>query len=292
MMNHAVGKWRIMAGVVLACTLALARPASAQDPAPATRQTASPSAAPEAAPAKGIRLEVAGGIWKPISPSIEYVDTENGVAGTTLNFSTHLGLQDQPFPAVRATWLMAPKHKLRGQYIRLNYVQKATPTSALTFNGDVYAAGLPVSSTFRWHAMKAGYEYDFVTSPKGFIGAIVDVRDVAVAVTLTNSSVGGTASVHVPMPGGGAAVRYNVSPKFTVSGEAVFSGLPGHAIANTSGHGFDLDGYATVNFTPHVGVQGGFRSFDVTYSMTPDSSTFNSGTFAVRGPYAEGVVRF
>jgi len=290
MTNRAVKKYRSVAGLMLGCTLALARPAGAQATTAAPQQAAAP-ATTETKPT-AIRLEIAAGLWAPLSPSIEYLDTENGLTGTNINFATQLGLHNQAFPAVRVNWFMAPKHQLRGQYIRLNYVQTATPATPLTFNGDVYAAGLPVSSTFLWHAMKAGYEFDFHSTPDGFIGAIVDVRDINVAGTLTNSSVGGTASVHVFLPGVGAHARYNVSPKLAVSAEAVVFGLPGKGIADTTGHGVDIDAYATFNFTPRVGVQGGYRSFDVTYSITPDSNTFNSGTFAVRGPYGEGVFRF
>jgi hypothetical protein len=143
-----------------------------------------------------------------------------------------------------------------------------------------------VSSTLTWNALKFGYEYDFLNTERYFVGGLVEVKDVAVSGTLSDSAGPSTASVQVPMPGIGGTVRYYLLPKLSVTGEGVFFGLPGSAFASTSGHAVDVDAYATFNVVRYAGVQLGFRSFNVTYTEPQ-----NMGTFRVRGVYVGGVVR-
>jgi hypothetical protein len=63
--------------------------------------------------------------------------------------------------------------------------------------------------------------------------------------------------------------------------------LPQSLTKNNSGHFADIDVYATLNFTNNIGVQGGFRSFDVAYGLKTDT-----GTFTLRGPYFGLVARY
>ena len=53
------------------------------------------------------------------------------------------------------------------------------------------------------------------------------------------------------------------------------------------GNYVDFDLYGTVNFNDNVGVQGGYRSFDVFYKIENDE-----GDLTMKGLYFGGVVRF
>src|SRR5262249_10877422 len=150
-----------------------------------------------------------------------------------------------------------------------------------------YATGDVVSSTLTWNAWKVGYEYDFLTDSRYYVGGLIALKDVAVTGTLSDAASGpSTASVQVPMPGIGGTARYYLLPNLSVTGEIIYFALPGSAIASTSGHAVDVDAYATFNLIKYVGVQAGFRSFDATYTETQ-----NTGTFTVRGAYVGVVVR-
>jgi hypothetical protein len=271
-----------VAGVTLTFALAWTAPAHAQ---------AAP--APDSAPAdetpisEKYRVEVSAGIWVPQSVAFHFEDTENSVTGTTIDFVNQMGLPShQRLPEVQFVLRMTDKQKLRAEYIRLRYSQTTTLTTAINFNGDAYPSGDVVSSTLSWNAVKFGYEYDFLNTARYFVGGLVEVKDVAVSGTLSDSAGPSSASVQVPMPGVGGTVRYYLLPKLSVTGEGVFFGLPGSAIASTSGHAVDVDAYATFNVVKYAGVQAGYRSFNVTYTESQ-----NAGTFKVRGLYVGGVVR-
>jgi hypothetical protein len=276
---------RTIAGLTLIYALATSAPARAQ---------AQPPPAPESPPevttpaTEKYHIEASVGVWFPQSVAIQYEDTENSVTGTDIDFVNQLGLRvHQRLPQLEITVRLNDKQKLRGEYIRLRYSQTATLTTPIDFNGSAYAVGDVVSSTLTWNAWKVGYEYDFLTTDRYYVGGLIEMKDVAVSGTLNDSALGAsTASVQVPMPGIGGTARYYVLPKLSVTGEAVYFGLPGSAIASTSGHSLDIDAYATFNLIKYLGVQAGFRSFDTTYTETQ-----NTGTFTVRGAYVGVVVR-
>ena len=63
--------------------------------------------------------------------------------------------------------------------------------------------------------------------------------------------------------------------------------IPASASPKYNAHYADIDIYGTMNFINNVGVQLGFRSFDVGYLVNKDS-----GSFVLRGLYFGAVARF
>ena len=63
--------------------------------------------------------------------------------------------------------------------------------------------------------------------------------------------------------------------------------LPEKAIKDTQLHYFDLDLYGTLNFTNNVGVQVGYRSFDVGYVLGSDT-----GSLKLNGMFFGVVARY
>ena len=66
-------------------------------------------------------------------------------------------------------------------------------------------------------------------------------------------------------------------PNIAITGE--FTGFklgwaPDSIRGDTNGHYADFDFYGTVNFTNNVGVQGGYRRFDVGYELKNDTGAF------------------
>ena len=76
-------------------------------------------------------------------------------------------------------------------------------------------------------------------------------------------------------------------PNISITGEVTGFKLPDKLIRDSSGHYFDVDIYGTVNFTNNVGVQVGYRSFDVGYVVTTDT-----GSFTLKGMFFGVVARY
>jgi hypothetical protein len=275
-------------------------------PARAHAQAAQPPATPAAPPepvapvvtiiGEEYRVELSAGAWFTMPSAVTYSDTENVTSGTTtttvtgtnIDYKKDLGLQDKVFPEVHLTIRLAPKHKLRGEYIPIFYKESATLAADLNFNGQAYLKGQAVDSTLRWNEWHVGYEFDVLTADRGYLGGIAAASSLNVSGALANTVQSGTASVNILMPGLGATARYYPASRVSVTGEVLFFDLPGGA-TSTHGHIVQIDGYATFNFTKHAGVKVGYRSFDTTHVF---GSPLNTGSMTIRGPYVGGTAHF
>jgi hypothetical protein len=234
-------------------------------------------------PAENYHVELAAGFWNP-EANMQIAD---GPGGSTVDLKNDLGLHDKRFPEFRLVVKPALKHKLRVQFIPISYTQTGTPARDLTFNGRTYSAGTAINSTLDWKAWRFGYEYDFTSTARGFIGMIVDVKYTDVGATLTAGGQVATAAAKAPIPALGGIGRIYLAQNLSLTGELTGFDLPGSWIKTTSGHYADLDMYATLDFANSFGVQGGYRKFDVAYTLTNDT-----GTFKLTGWYFGAAVRF
>ncbi len=149
---------------------------------------------------------------------------------------------------------------------------------------------LPINSTLDWKAWRFGYEYDFIYRDRGFVGFLFDIKNTDVSATLASPIRSDFARAQAPVPTFGAIFRVYPLSNISVTGEitgASVSWLPTSLIKDTEGHFFDIDFYGTLNFTNNVGVQGGYRSFDIGYLLKTDS-----GDFKLKGPYFGVVLRY
>jgi hypothetical protein len=269
-------------------------------PARADAQAAQPPATPApTAPGEPVapvvtivgeeyHAELSVGAWFTMPSTVTYSDTEGTVSGTNIDFKKDLGLKDKMFPDVHLTVRLAPRHKLRGEYIPILYKQSATLSADLNFNGQAYLKGQAVDSTLRWNAWHAAYEFDVLTADRGYLGAIAAASSLNISGSTASTTQFGTASVNILMPGLGATARYYPASKVSVTGDVLFFDLPGGA-TSTHGHILEIDGYATFNFTKHAGVRAGYRSFDTTHVW---GSPLNTGSMTIRGPYVGGTAHF
>jgi hypothetical protein len=69
--------------------------------------------------------------------------------------------------------------------------------------------------------------------------------------------------------------------------DSLLRGLSDDENATYDGHYVDLNIYGTVNFTRNIGVQAGFRSWDLGYLVEKDT-----GTFKLRGLFFGVVARY
>jgi len=232
-------------------------------------------------------VEASAGFWFPTADMT--ISSESlGVVGSTIDFKQDLGLTDQHFSELHLVVRPARHHKFRFQYIPISYEQTTVLKREIVFNGQKYVIGLPANSSLDWKAYRLGYEYDFISRDRGFVGAILDVKLTDVTATLaTPAAPAEFTQQRVPIPAIGGIFRVYPVPNLSITGEVTGFKLPADVLKDTQGHYVDIDFYGTLNFTNYIGVQIGYRSFDVGYIVDTDTGSFN-----LRGLYFGIVARY
>ena len=245
---------------------------------------------PLADPATGERyhIEAAAGLWFPTA-HMSISSESLGILGSTIDFKRDLALTDQRFPEVHLELRPTNRHKFRFQFIPIKYEQTGTLTREIVFNGQRYRIGVPVKSTLDWKAYRIGYEFDF--SPD-------EPRVRGLHPRLQADRRHGHArhrDARSDRVRAGARRRFRRSAAWCAA--TSFPTSPSRArspgsscrspIEDTSGHYFDVDIYGTLNFTNYVGVQVGYRSFDVGYLVDTDT-----GSFTLKGMFFGIVARY
>lgn len=239
-------------------------------------------------PATGelFHIEGAAGFWLP-SANMSISSEALGIVGSTIDFKNDLGLTDQRFSQLSLVGRPARKHKLRFSYIPIEFIQESTIKRDIKFNGQLYARGLPVNSDLLWKAYRFAYEYDFITTNRGFGGFILEAKYTDVTARLKSPVAEEFIHAKAPIPAIGGIVRVYVVPNISITGELTGVKIPDSISKEYKAHYADLDIYGTLNFTNNIGVQGGFRSIDVGYHVDSDS-----GSFVLRGIYFGVVARY
>src|SRR5690349_9031518 len=195
----------IVCSVFVTIGLFVARPVYAQTPpppaVPPAQVTGGPLAPVVAIVGEEYRVEFSAGAWITRPSTVEYSDTETltntvgstttttVVNGTLVNFRSLLGLSNQTFPEGHLTVRIAPKQKIRGEYIPLQYKQTvASLSSDFNFNGETYKAGQTVESTYHWNEWKVAYEFDALTFDRGFVGGQVAMSAMNISAAMANTA--------------------------------------------------------------------------------------------------------
>jgi hypothetical protein len=234
-------------------------------------------------------IEAGVGFWNPssdISVASSGSGALTGLVGTTIDAKQDLGFVDQRLPEFQVMFRPAPAHKLRFQYIPINYDASSTLNRTIVFNGQRYQVGLPVNSTLEWKAYRFGYEFDFIRRNQGFVGFIAEAKYTDVQVSLTSPVASEFVQARAPIPALGGIGRYYFVPNVAITGELTLFKLP--TIQDQyAGHYVDLDIYGTFNLQKNVGLQAGYRALDMGYLVKQDT-----GSFSLKGLYFGVVARY
>lgn len=239
-------------------------------------------------PATGEQFHIEGsiGLWRPTA-DMGIASESLGIVGSTIDFKTDLGLTDQTFPEFHVVLRPGRKHKLRFQYIPIEFIQEFTIKRDITFNGQLYKIGLPVNSLLNWKAYRFAYEYDFITKNRGFGGFILDAKYTDVTASLQSPIVEEFIHAQAPIPAIGGIGRFYFVPNISITGELTGIKIPDSVSKEYKAHYADLDIYGTLNFSNNIGVRGGYRSFDVGYHVDKDT-----GAFILQGIYFGLTARY
>jgi hypothetical protein len=243
-----------------------------------------PVAAQEAPPFPGeaFRAEFVTTWWKP-DPSLTIQTGELTGAGITdFDFAEEFNLDQKRFTEFRLVLKPAARHKLRFGYVPMRYDQAATLVRPIQFNGRTYSGSAALD--LKWNLWQAGYEWDFMTHERGFLGFIGELKYNDILGIVRSVGQSDFAESRAPVPAVGIIGRAYVHRHVAISGE--FSGIkvPGDSFDVSL---FDLDVSVTASLTRHFGVQGGYRAITADYLVDEDS-----GDLAMRGIYIGLVSRF
>ncbi len=257
--------------------------------APAAAQTGYRATPPSTgAVGETYHVEFTGGLWYP-SPSLTFDVQSVDVPGTPIDGVTDLGFTSSRFYDFRLVIRPAKKHKILVNYLPIKYEGDTVLQRDIVFNGETYHVGYPVQSKLEWRSLRLEYEYDFLYRDRGFAGFIVGADLAQVSASLQSPFVRGEVQESTPTPLVGGIARVYFVKNASVTAKIQGFKLP-ESIDDQRRYSlrvFDVDVYATVNFTNNIGASVGYRDFDVTYRVKEDS-----GDFHVNGFYFAGVVRF
>jgi hypothetical protein len=241
----------------------------------------------ELATGERYHVELSYGLWDP-SPEVSIASESLGIPGSTIDLVDDFGIESRRLPEFRAILRPAQKHKFRIGYIPIKYeVESAVLRRDIIFNGIRFNVGLPVNAEARWDTWRFGYEYDFLYRDRGFLGVVVEAKYTRASVELDSPIASEFARVSAPIPTIGVAGRGYIFRNLSVSGDFTLFRLPNGEDDDYKGNYYDFDVYSTLNFTNNVGVQFGYRTLDVGYTVD-----FDFGDLNMQGFYFMGVVRF
>ena len=235
-------------------------------------------------PAEDHVVELGVMFWTPSPELTLSTDALSGSSISEVDFVEEFGIEDKMFPEFRA--VLGRNHKFRLSYVKFEYAEDTTIERTFTFRGRTFSVGAPATTDIKWDLWKFGYEWDFISRERGFLGVVVDLKynkiDALVDSPVLRSSA--TTEVTAPVPTIGVIGRGYLLPMLAITGE--FSGL---SISRDDFEAkfFDFDISGTVSLGRHVGAQAGYRSVVVDYLTDEDS-----GDLKMKGPYFGGVVRF
>lgn len=268
--------------LILASILVAAAPAQAQF---------QPRSLDDPATGEQFHLEGAIGFWMP-STDMTISSEALGIAGSNIDFKKDLGLTDQRFPEFKVVLRPFRKHKLRFQYIPIKFEQQSTLTRDVIFQGQRYRVGLPVNSVLDWKAYRFTYEYDFIVRNRGFVGFMLDAKYTDVFASLRSPVNYETIRARAPIPTIGGIGRFYVVPNISITGELSGFSIPDAVSEEYKAHYVDFDIYGTLNFTNNIGVQAGYRTFNLGYTIKDEAITTDFGSFVLKGLYFGAVARF
>ena len=228
-------------------------------------------------------MELFGGLWNP-TPAIVVSSDAPGIVGTDIDAASDLGVAQKRHRELRLVLRPAWQHKVRIQYLPMEYQAETVLDRTVVFGGTTYDVGSSVTTTVKWRAWRFGYEYDLVYRDRGFVGVIVEVKYSDIETRL-ESPIGTTAArtrTAIPAIGGIARVYPALNVSLTV--ELTGFKLPNAVYETTY---VDLDAYGTLNFSDGLALQTGYRSLDLSYRFDEEA-----GSLTLEGWYVAGVVRF
>jgi hypothetical protein len=192
----------------------------------------------------------AGPAWQ------SYNDVEIPNDGSATRFSLYDLAGSGPWAAGRlyVTWNINHRHGLRLLLAPLSLTATGRPEEAVTFVGEVYAAGQPTRATYTFNSYRLSYRYQFLDGEDthAWVGFTAKIRDAVIALEQDGTSSEKTDLGFVPLLHLAGDWRFADRWHLGIDVDALAGG-PGRAEDAALELGYDLDdrwtlqaGYRTV----------------------------------------------
>jgi hypothetical protein len=224
--------------------------------------------------------------WTP-TPELAIGTDSLDAIGTDIDFVDDFGFEKQRFNEFKATLKPGRKHKIRFQYVAFKYDADAQLQRSFVFNGRRFDIGLPATAAVDWDLWRIGYEWDFVSRNRGFVGLLAEMKWNHVKADITSPIGNELTEATAPVPVIGGIGRGYVTRNVSVTAEFTAFKFPNNISHDFEAKIYDFDVYGTINMGRNLGVQAGFRSLTAEYLVEEDS-----GDLKMKGPYFGGVIRF
>lgn len=262
------------AGLLAALLAPSAAAAQAGDPIPSTR-----------AIGEEYHIEVSGSLWRPSVSGI--ISSEQfGIVGSKIDFVTDLGFKTERFKDVRLVLRPGKKHRFRFQYTPVTYAVESSLKREIVFNGIKYPVNVPIQSTFDWKVLRAGYEFDFLYTDRGFLGILIEARYTEMGASLRSPLNNESSTAKLPLPALGLVGRAYPIKNVSITAEVSGFKLP-DIDEDYDANYLDLDIYGTINFTRYFGIQAGWRRMNTYLKAENDT-----GDFKFQGIWFGGAIRY
>lgn len=230
--------------------------------------------------------EIAAVFWKPTPELSIQSGSISGATGVNapIDFVSEFGIEDAWFKGFRGS--LGNKQKLNFSHIPVTYDASTTIARTIVFRGQTIRVGAPATAKIKWDLWRFGYEWDFVSTQKAFVGVIADLKYNHLTASIDSPVLTKTAETDqkAPVPTVGAAFRVFPVDMVSVGGE--FSGLKINR-GTFEAKFFDLNVDGTVYLGKRLGVQAGYRAVRVEYAIDSDT-----GDLKLKGPWLGGLLRF
>ena len=246
-----------------------------------------PPAKPVAGENYHIEASFAG--WN-AEPSLLINSESLGILGDNIDLVEDLSIIKHKLRKLDIVLRPGKKHRFRFEYLPISYSADTVIKRTFVFNGQKYTVGLPVKTTAEFNTSRFGYEYDFLYTKRGFLGALFDLKytDVNVSLESPLSAKPEFTTAVAPIPTIGIVGRGYISPEVAVNGEVSIFRVPDSLAKDRfDGSYTDIDFNVTYNYNRFIGAVAGYRKLSVVYQFQRDS-----GALKFNGLYLGGVVRY
>ena len=203
---------------------------------------------------------------------------------TEIDFVQEFGIEKKTFPEIR--FAAGRRHKFRFGYVPVRYDADAVIQRTITFRGQTFTIGAPASTEIKWDIWRFGYEWDFVSMERGFVGVIGELKYNRLDASIESPALAQAAATEqkAPVPTVGVIGRGYVHPMVAITAE--FTGLKFDS-SEFEAKFLDFDINGAVTFGRYIGVQGGYRAVTVDYFIDDDV-----GDLRLKGPYIGVIAKF
>ncbi len=236
-------------------------------------------------------VEVAGTFWTP-ALSGRIASDSLDVIGNAIDFADDLGYDRSHLREFRGVLRPTRRVRLRIQYTPVRYAAETSFDREITFGGTPFPVSVPIVSDFTWTVLRGGFEYDFLYTPRGFLGLLLEARHTQLEARLATNTpffspaLEAQVLAKAPLPAIGVVGRAYVLPNVALNVEVSGFRVP-RIDDELEATYFDWDVHGTVNLNRFVGVQVGWRRMSTFLSTTDDE-----GDLKFAGLWFGGALRY